>query len=76
MWVFFITTLSVQPAKPVYDIVIDEYTHCFWSLHLGVVVGRQKQWRLMEDGVESSEQFYLLGHAFLGLRVVGDSETQ
>lgn len=56
---FFITTPSVQPSKPIYDLVIDEYTHSFWSLHLGVVVRRQKRWRLVEDGVESSEVLFV-----------------
>lgn len=73
---FFITTPSVQASKPVYDQVIYECTHCICSLHLGMVVGRQKEWRLLEDGVESSEQFCLLGQAFHGLRVIVDMKTQ
>lgn len=76
---FFITTPSVQASKLVqviYDQVIYECTHCIWSLHLGMVLGRQKEWRLLEDDVESSEQFCLLGQAFHGLRVIVDLKTQ
>lgn len=74
--VFFITATSEQASKPIYNSVIDECTHCFWSLHLGVVVGGHEDWRLRKDGVESSEQFCLLGQTFLRLRVIVDLETQ